>query len=146
MADQDFESSRAHFEHEISDMIRRDNGCTTYFTWEGGTDHVSLSVHTYNPYHKQKFLLVREREECGASWELRHEAYFKCLGKVARYVQSRRTIEAAYLVEWNIKSCNESIKRSYFNGKNVREVLDKLYEVNDEDTLIIYKIEMLPEA
>ena len=40
----------------------------------------------------------------------------------------------------------EPIKSSYFRGRNVQEILEKLYFNKEKDTIVIYKIEMIAES
>jgi hypothetical protein len=148
----DFETKRAQKEYEISEFIRADNGCTTYFTWSVSFDpkpgdgrKVMLTVQTYNPVHRTKFLLIKKEMLCP---EQRPpcSVYETILDEVLTYVRERKTMDFNYQVEWNLKNSDEPIKRSYFNGKDVDTVLQKLYEAHDRDLMIIYSISMLSEA
>lgn len=147
----DFETKRAQKEHEISEFIRVDNGCTTYFTWSvsfnpGDGRKVILAVQTYNPVHKTKFLLIKKEMLCPETTDDPHSVYETILDEVMTYVRERKTMDFNYQVEWNLKNSNESIKRSYFNGKDIDAILQKLYEAHDRDVMIIYSIRMLSEA
>ena len=76
-----------------------------------------------------------------------YSAKFTLLKQVKTYVEERKKLNLNYLVEWNSKNTiNEGIKRSYFNGGNIDEILEKFYNGSEKSKFIIYKIEMIPES
>ena len=63
------------------------------------------------------------------------------------FLDDRKKTNYNYLVEWNSKNTlEEKIKRSYYNGEPIDDVLEKLYNGREKYTFIIYKIEMIAES
>ena len=153
--DNNYEKQLMALEHEISELIRNDNGCTTYFTWNFKNNtfpytgsNIKISVHTYNPVHKTKFLLMSNVLLVEEITEKKiYSAKFALLKQVKTYVEERKKLNLNYLVEWNSKNTlNENVKHSYFNGENIDEILEKFYNGREKSKFIIYKIEMIPES
>ncbi len=154
MSDTYFNDEITKKENEISNIIREDNGCSTYFTWHFKNAHplpgskIELEVHTFNPKHRTRFLLVKEiNNTCDNEIETIQYTQLAIIKNVKKYLINRTKTNYNYLVEWNNKdTINEKIKRSYFNGETIDIVLEKLYNGRESFDFIIYKIEMIAES
>ena len=153
MNQRDFENLLAKKQHEISEIIRNDNKCTTYFTWDNEIImysqycYIKLNVHTYNPKHKSKFLLMRDKIECLDDDNIIQSKKLEMLEKVKEYILENRKTEYNYSVEWNFKrKFDENTKISYFSGSSINEVVQKLYDTNETENLVVYKIVMIAES
>ena len=61
-------------------------------------------------------------------------------------LENRKT-EYNYSVEWNFKrKFDENTKISYFSGSSINEVVQKLYDTNETENLVVYKIVMIAES
>ena len=154
MNDTEFNDEISKKESEISKIIRDDNGCTTYFTWNfknanplPGTK-IELQVDTFNPIHKTRFLLIKEiNHTCDNDINTIQDTQVAIINNVKQFLNDRKKTNYNYLVEWNNKdTLEEKIKRSYFNGETVDDVLEKLYNGREKYNFIIYKIKMIAES
>ena len=141
---------RYELENKIKSTIAEDNNCTVHFDWNFTPPgilveppYVKLDLITYNPRHKTNFLLHSIQENC----QPHIKVFIIILEKMLTYIQKRTTSIINYSVEWNYrfadKEKHQPIKRSYFQGKNIEEILEKLYYNKERDTIIIYKVEMI---
>lgn len=153
MNKEEFENLLASKQHEISEIIRNDNNCTTYFTWDNEiimysyNCYIKLNVHTYNPKHKSKFLLMKDKIECLDDVKVIQSKKLEMIEKVKKYILENQKTEYNYSVEWNFKSkLHENTKISYFSGPNINEVVQKLYDTNETENLVVYKIVMIAES
>ena len=144
---------RYELENTIKQLIKNDNNCTAHFEWnftppglKADYPFVQLDLITYNPKHKTTFLLHSIKEERIPD----NHCFIIVLEKMLAYIQKRTTTILNYNVEWNYRFADnekqEPIKSSYFRGRNVQEILEKLYFNKEKDTIVIYKIEMIAES
>lgn len=149
-----FSDEMAKRENEISEMIRKDNDCSTFFSWDFKSLYpdsgmkIEVTVHTFNPRHNTRFLLLKESQEtCDNSNAGLQQLQFSIIDEVKQFLLIKENTNYNYLVEWNQKdTLFESVKRSYFNGQTVDAVLEKLYNENNRENFVIYKIEMIAES
>lgn len=149
----DFENLLAKQEHEICEIIRNDNKCSTFFTWDNEIImysekcYIKLNVHTYNPRHRSKFLLIRDKIECLNHVEEIQKNKLSMIKKVKDFILETQKTDYNYCVQWNYKgSVTDKIKTSYFSGSSIVEVVKKLYDKNETENLVVYKIEMIAES
>jgi len=130
------QGQKVELENKISSIIREDNNCSTHFEYQKvDKEKVEVLIITYNPIHKQKFVLkqfVTGDVEEG-------------LADVLEYLEENRHIKNSYTVVWLKKGENKT-QVSYFSGKNMMEVLQKFYHQKDKDDYIIYEIKLNPES
>ena len=153
MNNEKFENLLAQKEHEICEIIRNDNNCTTFFTWDNNNImhdkkyYIKLNVHTYNPKHKTRFLLMRDKIECLNEREIIQKNKLEMIETVKKFILETQKTYYNYCVQWNYKgSVTEKVKTSYFSGSSIVEVVKKLYDKNETENLVVYKIEMIAES
>ena len=151
--------SRFQLEREISDLIRKDNNCSAHFTWktypEDDTDAeterrsiflLELELVTFNPQHTNHFLLhkiTRPLEDVAPG----EGHYCQILRQMLDFVKNKQQDIYVYVVNWKYKAGSQKESTtSYFYGRNVEEVLEKLHYGKNPDSLIIYSITMRPES
>ena len=153
MNKEQFDNLLAQKEYEICEIIRNDNNCTTFFTWDneiimhGKKSYIKLNVHTYNPKHKTRFLLIRDKVECFNDEEEVQKNKLEMIGKVKKFILETQKTDYNCCVQWTYKGrVTEKIKTSYFSGSSIVEVVKKLYDKNETENLVVYKIEMIAES
>ena len=67
------------------------------------------------------------------------------LGKGLEYLRSRESDYLNYMVEWNYKN-GDKTKISYFRGKSLEDIMEKFYYGKSMNSIVIYKMEMIPES
>lgn len=103
----------------------------------GKEGEIKLVVETINPRHNTKFLL---HTELGID-------KLDALKKMWGYTNSYKSKEYSYTVRWNYRiNPNTEMQTSYFHAANIHRVLDKLFYNRDENSLVIYSIDLNPET
>ncbi len=116
-------------QHDISELLREDNGVSCHFDYHvnllSDNETVKLNVLTYNQRHNEYMLL---HTVTGTS-------SIDCLGKTKSYLISKSTDveEYSYSVKWK-KAGDAKEYTSYFVGSSQEEVeLKFLHEKNIEE-------------
>lgn len=137
--DDDASFNILQFEHEISELIRNDNGCHASFRYsviDDKNDKIRCKLVTWNPKHRSTFLT----HECEA--DSREEALYKILIYVKDNI---RGPEKSYTVTWKLKR-DTKLVTSHFFAHDVYGLLDKFYYDKNKSDFVIYQIKLNPEA
>jgi hypothetical protein len=129
-------------ESEISDFIKRDNGCNTHFDYNrSNIDNTlkSIRVTTYNPKKQETFLLIEI--------PCQDEGLIEGLKQISSWVRTHSISdqEFSHTVLWAKKGDAHPYK-SYFYATNARKALDKFFYDKSEAEYIIYEVKINPIA
>lgn len=124
------------FEHEISELIRMDNGCHASFRYSQQGDVILCKLVTWNPTHRSTFLT----HQCEAM--SREEALYKMLMYVKDHI---RGPDRSYTVTWRAKNSSKLVT-SHFFAYDIYGLLDKFYYDKQKSQFIIYQIKLNPES
>ena len=103
------------------------------FEYSGEEDKNTLHLITVNPRHGQSFLFHT----------VQGFGEMDVLKKMLDYVKNRRQSTNTYTIQWSLKDDRE-LHTSYFQGKNMYEVLDKFYHGKDITSTVIFTISLNP--
>ena len=169
-----FSFKKYKLENEITQIIRSDNNCSCHFEWDYSRiwceksqelkPHAKLSLITYNPTHKGFFLLhsitkslinSHIQTDYSLLQQENKEIILSIITEMNEYVKTSIKKDLNYTIQWNYRNCSEktetycdntSSKTSYFSGKTIEDVLQKLYFGKKKDDIIIYSIQMIAES
>ena len=116
-----------HFfiEKQISEIILKDNGCSSHFEYkEEYIDNCQLVLTTYNPIHDEKFIAYR------VNGKNKLDAIKNLLDLIEKKFFSKRLKN--YSVEW-IKIKQNKSYTSYFVARDIEELLKKFYFQKNKD-------------
>ena len=136
-------STRFIKENEISEIIKKDNNCSAHFQWSHTHRYLTLDLITFNPEHKNYFLL---HSICKEAEDNHSNTYVEILNKMIEYIKEKQKTNFNYTIEWNYKDTNESIKNSYFSGQDMTQILNKFFYGKDISSIVIYTINMIAES
>jgi hypothetical protein len=130
-------------ESEISDFIKKDNGCNTHFDYNRSNIDNSLKsirVTTYNPKKQETFLLI----EIPCTNE---DMIIESLKQISSWVRTHSISdqEFSHTVLWAKKGDAHTYK-SYFYATNARKALDKFFYDKSEAEYVIYEVKINPIA
>ena len=120
-------------ESEISEEIRKDNGCTVNFNYHAKPGGCTVKVFTYNPKTKEFFLLMSTTAMTSA----------QALESILQYVQTHKNEMNSYTVTWTHKNKMEQ-NTSYFYCKDALEVLEKFFDGKDRQMYSISELKLNP--
>ncbi|ETO17450.1 hypothetical protein RFI_19872 [Reticulomyxa filosa] len=81
-------------ENQITELIRKDNGCSAHFRYSYQGHKVRVKLVTFNPKHRSTFLVH----------EIECKTRFEALTDILQYVKDRvRDEEKCYSVTWKMK-------------------------------------------
>ena len=142
--------NRFQYENEIRTLIQKDNNCSAHFEWDrvkhpdkGFT--LRLNLITYNPLHSMHFLLHSISKIIDKS-VIEDNDYEKILEEMHNYLSQRQVCLYNYVIKWRLKMGKESSTCSYFQGNNIKQIIDKFYYGKEEDTIIIDSIQLVPDS
>ena len=126
----------------INKIVYDDNQSFCNFEYSNiNSNNVQLNVYTFNPRHKNIFLMVKIIDNSQKT----------CLEKTLLYlkkeIKTKRFLN--YKVEWqNTLDLNSKLQISYFQVSGIKELMDKFYSGEDknEHDFIIYNISMIAES
>ena len=72
--------------------------------------------------------------------------YEKILEEMHNYLSQRQVCLYNYVIKWRLKMGKESSTCSYFQGNNIKQIIDKFYYGKEEDTIIIDSIQLVPDS
>lgn len=116
MARIDQKLEHIQLQHEISEMLRKDNGVSCHFDYHvnllSESETVKLNLLTYNPRHNEYMLL--HTVSGGSS--------IACLHKMLLYLQSsqKSKIQYSFTVKWRRKGATDWVY-SYFSAADATE-------------------------
>ncbi len=127
-------------ESEISDFIKRDNGCITHFDYNRSNENSlkSIRVTTYNPKKQETFLLI----EIPCKDE---DMIIESLKQISSWVKTHSISdqEFSHTILWGKRGEPQTYK-SYFYSTNARKALDKFFYDKSELEYIIYQVKLNP--
>ena len=130
-------------ENEISQLIKKDNNCSAHFQWNTSFRFLTLDVITFNPSHKNYFLLHSISKEDS---DITDDIYLTILDEMIEYIKETQKINVNYCINWNYKISSDATKNSYFSGTNMKDILNKFFYGKTYDSIIIYSINMVSES
>lgn len=150
--------SRFELERKISDLVKKDNGCSAHFVWNvifdsvndytycKGAGRLQLELITLNPVHGTSFLMHKIEYYTGEPINNNHYIYI--LNKVIEVLGKKEKHLASYMVQWSQGPQETSAKTitSYFYANSMKELLEKFYYEKNQKNAIIYKIELMAES
>ena len=90
---------------------------------------------------------MRDKIECLNKGEIIQKNKLEMIETVKKFILETQKTYYNYCVQWNYKgSVTEKVKTSYFSGSSIVEVVKKLYDKNETENLVVYKIEMIAES
>ncbi|MCB9262327.1 MAG: hypothetical protein H6607_08135 [Flavobacteriales bacterium] len=122
-------------QHEISEILRNDNGVSCHFDYHvnmlSDDETIKLNLLTYNKRHNEYMLFHTEK---GTS-------SIHCLSKIKKYIElgSERKKLQSFSIRWKKKN-EPNYFTSYFSGMSKNEVVNKFLhekDANDYDFEII---------
>ncbi|ETO35421.1 hypothetical protein RFI_01642 [Reticulomyxa filosa] len=108
-------------ENEITELIRKDNGCSAHFRYSYQGHKVRVQLVTFNPKHRSTFLVH----------ELECQTRYNALTDMLQYVKDRvRDEEKCYSVTWKMKesALTTKVKRTSQNFREADASSDKASE------------------
>tara|TARA_B000000437_G_C11501807_1_gene247361 strand:- start:64 stop:480 length:417 start_codon:yes stop_codon:yes gene_type:complete len=136
-------SQRFIKENEISDLIKKDNDCSSHFQWTQTYKNLTLDLVTFNPKHNNYFLLHSITKQ---NLNNNSNVYILILDEMIKYIKEYKNLTLNYTIIWNYKQTNEPSKTSYFSGKNIKEVMQKFYYQKEDNSIIVYNINIISES
>ena len=123
--------SKCHFDYEY--IQGNEHKPATLFTQKSGW---KLTLVTYNSNHEECFIafISSVQNEKGG-----------CLVEAKEYLLKKDNFILTYTIKW-FKKGESKVHSSYFNGKDIIEVIDKFSRGKEMFKYVIKSIELMPES
>ena len=117
------------------DIVKELLDTTVYFDFTETDEYCELSLVTISKAHGQRFLFHRTGQK---------SSRLSCLHEMIKYIKGDyRKSNENYEIYWT-KRGDGNEQKSWFNGKNFLDVMDKFFYMKDPAEIIIYNVKLLP--
>ena len=147
--------TRFSLEHEICELIKKDNNSSAHFIWSHTENSIQCRVVTLNPRHNTHFLLCEQHvtfnpeqlsELTTTKESYINSLYLSILRTIKKNLVHKNETLINYMIEWNYKHSSDNAITSYFSGVDLQEVTDKFYFEKERNNIIVFQVRLVSSS
>ena len=129
-------------ERAIQELIEKDNNCSAHFAYGASSMNYNLDLVTYNPVHKNHFLLNSTN---GKTKIQAINKMYKYLTDLKESTKQKNSNLLNYTVEWYNHADTKMFRSSFYSAsERIEQIINKVYYGKTRGSITIYSIKLNP--